>query len=170
MVEAKSQISQYYVQPPCIKVYHVEWDDVIGPELVDYVTSFSVGTDIDIASQFFDISSGIFGNQGKKGTARQMVFVPLANVGKMAIILFDYRLDEKKRGRISPFIFAVVGDIANDDYILLRRHLTEAVNTLRQYKKCDLRAYYDTFTAILYKKRKMEAGYGWSPTSFSTPI
>jgi CheY-like chemotaxis protein len=87
---------------------YVKWDDLVGPKLdmlypSDFKSPFSLE---DIASQLFDISTGLYGQHKFQGASD--VLLGISNISMDGYLYFDSMKDKSLRSGVQSFMLGLI--------------------------------------------------------------
>lgn len=134
-----------------ISILFVQWDDIIGPRLLDYYPitenlSFSLK---EVGNQLYSAISSIYDEDYT--TNAESLLLPLSNIKKMGFILFDFYPDLNVRGGYVSFILAIISpNISYFETLKIKNILQNASIIIKNKEKLNLKPYWEKITEILY--------------------
>jgi CheY-like chemotaxis protein len=133
-----------------VVLIEVNWDDVIGPKLVNYFPKdIKLNVPIDkVSNQLYDAISSIYGQEYI--TKAEGLLINVKNFNFMAYVFFDSYPDKSYRGGHKDFMIAIIAPkITYFQSMQIKKVFLELSNMYKKQKNWDIEKFWNKLSSII---------------------
>jgi tetratricopeptide (TPR) repeat protein len=156
-------------EPLPIEAFVAEWDESLGPKLVQFYPESSNSDYESYAIQFFMTFETVFGSSSDKGFKKTEITLPIAALERTALINLDVIENTQVRGGLLPFILVLMipERFPSEKNLNFKPAIEKTIKDYKNVRSANLKILVDECLDVYNKWRYLEEEEKFNIDSYS---